>query len=95
MANHAYQTTPTAETPDWRTQAKCAEIGGDLWFADDTFGNHAQLRRAKQICAECPVAAQCLEAGMGERFGVWGGFTTEERNRMRKARAKKRSGDAA
>ena len=43
----------------------------DLWFAD----NPADLERAKELCAECPIRAQCLAAALEqeEPWGVWGG----------------------
>jgi WhiB family transcriptional regulator, redox-sensing transcriptional regulator len=43
----------------------------DLWFAE----NPADLERAKQLCADCPVRRQCLEAALEreEPWGVWGG----------------------
>lgn len=37
------------------------------------------------ICARCPVRGECLEAGMGERYGVWGGLTLEARIGVRGA----------
>ena len=43
----------------------------DLWFAD----NPADLERAKRLCGECPIRAQCLAAALEreEPWGVWGG----------------------
>jgi WhiB family redox-sensing transcriptional regulator len=43
----------------------------DLWFAD----NPADVERAKQLCAECPIREECLAAALerGEPWGVWGG----------------------
>src|SRR6201997_1658139 len=43
----------------------------DLWFAE----NPADLERAKQLCVDCPVRSQCLEAALEreEPWGVWGG----------------------
>ena len=43
----------------------------DLWFAD----NPADLERAKELCAQCPIRAQCLTAALEreEPWGVWGG----------------------
>lgn len=41
---------------------------------------------AKRVCASCPVRDECLEYGMYEPFGVWGGKTINERRRIRAAR---------
>lgn len=43
----------------------------DLWFADDP----ADLERAKQLCGQCPIRAECLAAALlrEEPWGVWGG----------------------
>jgi WhiB family transcriptional regulator, redox-sensing transcriptional regulator len=43
----------------------------DLWFAEDP----ADLERAKELCADCPIRAECLAAALerGEPWGVWGG----------------------
>ena len=47
----------------------------DLWFAD----NPADLERAKELCADCPIRAQCLAAALQreEPWGVWGGQIIE------------------
>jgi WhiB family redox-sensing transcriptional regulator len=39
---------------------------------------------AKAICAGCQVRADCLEAGLEEKYGVWGGTSARERARLRK-----------
>jgi hypothetical protein len=43
---------------------------------------------AKRVCAECPVAAKCLDYALrhGESRGVWGGKTALERRKMRRGR---------
>ena len=43
----------------------------DLWFAESP----ADLERAKQLCGDCPVRAECLAAALAQResCGVWGG----------------------
>ncbi|HET9498822.1 MAG TPA: WhiB family transcriptional regulator [Marmoricola sp.] len=49
----------------------CATDDADLWFSE----RPAELNRAKQLCAGCPVRELCL-AGAHERrepWGVWGG----------------------
>jgi Transcription factor WhiB len=40
--------------------------------------------RAKAICRICPVRMPCLQWAVenGEKNGIWGGMTSEERTRM-------------
>ena len=39
---------------------------------------------AKRICAECPVILECRDYSLQsqEPFGVWGGLTEDERDRV-------------
>jgi WhiB family redox-sensing transcriptional regulator len=50
-------------------------------------GNFARhdVRAAKQFCARCPVADECLNYALrtGERFGVWGGKSERQRRELR------------
>ncbi|MBH1934273.1 WhiB family transcriptional regulator [Streptomyces sp. AV19] len=41
---------------------------------------------AKQVCGRCQVVELCLERAManGERFGIFGGLTAEERRALRR-----------
>jgi WhiB family redox-sensing transcriptional regulator len=43
----------------------------DLWFAE----HPADLERAKELCAGCPVRRACLAGALdrAEPWGVWGG----------------------
>ena len=43
----------------------------DLWFAEDP----RDLERAKELCAQCPLRRECLNAALErqEPWGVWGG----------------------
>ena len=69
---------------DWRDDAAC--LGdperGD-WFATPAEGD--RLERALAVCEERPVAVACLEFALAvdERWGVWGGFTAQERGHGR------------
>lgn len=43
---------------------------------------------AKQVCASCPVQAECLEYAIdaNEIHGVWGGLGQRDRQRLRRER---------
>ena len=49
-----------------------------------TEDQHEQELRAKLTCVrECPFREECLEVGLDEPFGVWGGYSPEERAKLR------------
>jgi hypothetical protein len=43
----------------------------------------AEVAVAKRVCVGCPITAACLELGMDEEYGVWGGLTASERTALR------------
>lgn len=59
----------------WQAEAACRLVDPDLFFPEPGEGFDQQLATAKQVCALCPVNAQCRDyARTGfERHGVWGG----------------------
>lgn len=60
----------------------CSEIDTELFFP--TNGEQAQAEAAKRICKKCPHLAECFEWALNyERFGVWGGTSPRERQRIR------------
>jgi WhiB family redox-sensing transcriptional regulator len=69
----------------WRDHAACSGSSANLFYPvkDD----HAAIRLAKLTCKSCPVAIHCLSAALenGEPDGIWGGYTTEEREIIRVA----------
>lgn len=77
----------------WQDFANCRGADADLFFPE----RGASTRRAKAICAECDVRAECLDFAVetGEKFGIWGGMSERERRRVRKERqiaARRRTG---
>jgi WhiB family transcriptional regulator, redox-sensing transcriptional regulator len=80
----------------WQDRGLCRGENPTLFFGED--GERQAERsiretKAKQVCAGCPVVAECLDGAntRGEKFGVFGGLTPEERvsrrRRMRRANA--------
>ena len=59
--------------------AACTTADPDLFFPED--GDTFSERRAKMLCAGCPVQAACLAGALarGEEYGIFGGLTAEER----------------
>ena len=74
--------TATAHRVDlsWLDDARCREIGGDLWFPDT--GQSAAA--AKRMCRSCPVQPACLAWAVATNpgSGVFGGLTARERRRL-------------
>jgi WhiB family transcriptional regulator, redox-sensing transcriptional regulator len=75
---------PTEEAWSWQTAARCRGEDASIFFHPDGERGRAAKRRqdrAKAICAECSVAAECREYALRyqEPFGVWGGLSEHER----------------
>jgi WhiB family redox-sensing transcriptional regulator len=55
----------SAPTPHWRLAAACQSSDPDLFFPLSSSGPSLdQIARAKEICAECTVRAECLAFAM-------------------------------
>jgi WhiB family redox-sensing transcriptional regulator len=82
---------------DWRPEAACRGLDPELFFSSDDIANRQErLEReaeAKAVCTRCTVRTDCLSYALdaGERYGVWGGLTAQER----RALGRSRSGSAA
>jgi WhiB family transcriptional regulator, redox-sensing transcriptional regulator len=72
------------EPEPWQTHAECRGADPDLFFP--TQGE--ATAPAKAVCAACPVRIDCLEYAMSNRitFGIWGGMSERERQRLRRQR---------
>jgi WhiB family transcriptional regulator, redox-sensing transcriptional regulator len=80
---------------EWRSEAACRGLNPDLFFS--ARGDTSDVRKAKAVCAECPVREPCLEYALdaSESVGTWAGTTPRERQRMRAGRQRVRSGDTS
>lgn len=63
---------------DWTLQAKCRGM------QDALFVDASEQKRARSVCAGCPVRSQCLAEALDNRieWGVWGGMTERERRQL-------------
>ena len=70
--------------PRWQTLAECRGERVEL-FIPDRGGPSA---RAKQMCARCPVKAECLRFALAipDLVGYWAGTNERERRRLRATR---------
>ena len=64
----------TEPNRDWWADARCNDLAGTmsgLFFSEEL----QDIAKAKQVCAKCPVMAECLEGALERRepWGVWGG----------------------
>lgn len=66
---------------EWMDQGLCREIGPDIFVSEDYHNG----RKAKEICARCPVKSDCLSWALQrpEMEGIVGGTTHRERQKMR------------
>ena len=76
---------------DWRDQAACRTEHPELFFPIGTTGPaRRQLGKAKSVCHRCPVTATCLAWALdtGQRYGVWGGLSEDERSELQRRSAR-------
>lgn len=83
---------------DFRFKAQCRDENPDLFFEYKSQGAPKLIRtnkelQAKQICARCPVALECLEYALRteQQYGIWGGKNEKELKQLRRHRARKSS----
>ena len=80
----------------WQSRAVCGGVRAWLFFGPE--GETEQERRirerkAKAVCASCPVRAECLDYALEHyvRCGIWGGLNETERFRERLRRTHRAS----
>ncbi|MGW5990974.1 WhiB family transcriptional regulator [Streptomyces anulatus] len=88
---------PSADLPvntNWRMAAVCREEDPDLFFPIGTTGPAVvQAEEAKAVCRRCPVMERCLQWALesGQDHGVWGATDEEDRRRMKRRAARRRT----
>lgn len=75
------------ENTEWQLKGACRDEDPELFFPVGKMGPALeQIEEAKDICRVCPVREECLDwaTRTGQKFGVWGGTTEDERRTLRK-----------
>lgn len=74
--------------PVWFRDANCrnSEIPSqylEIMFPESNSGHGANhLATARKICLPCPVRYECLQYGLNDEYGVWGGHSPTQRKRI-------------
>lgn len=82
----------------WQDEAACYGMPNVLFFGPEEEKKPAREVRelkAKAVCAGCVVRSECLDFGLGQRGGVFGGMNDEERDAERRRRARRAARAAA
>lgn len=66
--------------PEWQSRAACRGMEPGIFMPER--GEVAKVNLARRICAGCPVRVECLDYGIGERFGIWGGMSGKQRRAL-------------
>ncbi|WP_156756868.1 WhiB family transcriptional regulator [Actinokineospora pegani] len=78
---------PVADEWSWQLEGSCRGADSRVFFHPDAErgpARHAREERAKAICRECPVLAQCREHALAvqEPYGIWGAMGEGERRTL-------------
>ena len=79
---------PKSEQFLWQARAACKGPQAAAFFppsqAERKDERDARERRAKSICASCPVHGPCLQYALNirEPHGIWGGLNEFERKQL-------------
>jgi len=65
---------------DW-AKANCRGLNTEIFYYEesDLKDRGMTFKVIRKICFTCPIRKACLDAGMQEEYGIWGGFTRRER----------------
>lgn len=67
---------------EWQKLALCATTDPEAFFPEKGAGS----KEAKKVCSSCEVKDECLDYAFknDERYGVWGGLSAYEREKLKK-----------
>jgi WhiB family redox-sensing transcriptional regulator len=68
-------------TPSWYEQAACQGVDTNYFYPEVGGTTYSIVQR---ICMGCDVRMECLQAGMSEEHGIWGGLHPDARRRLKR-----------
>ena len=74
---------------NWMERALCKQFSTDFFFPDKGEKGAVQAAKAKAVCSWCPVIDECRDYISAthyryeDDYGIWGGWTPEDRHRIR------------
>lgn len=79
-----YKAYCEGEFPYWKDDAKCKDLGPDVFFPTSEVEEKARV----DFCYDCPVRIDCLEFAVAtdQNVGpsIWGGMTSKQRDRVKR-----------
>ena len=79
----------TSLMPDWHMEAKCREADKSVFFGSSSPDERpaytlSSIRKARAICATCPVFNECITHAIRVRedYGLWAGTTMRQRREL-------------
>jgi len=87
MADLSRLPGPNADLWDWQLHGSCRGEDPEVFFhpeGERGAQRAARISAAKAICAGCPVRVPCASHALAVRepYGIWGGLSEEERERL-------------
>jgi hypothetical protein len=73
-----------ASDEEWRDYSACLRFDPEWWFPVSE--KDSCIPAAKAVCATCPVATRCEQAGAAETFGIWAGVLKRSAEQLRSKR---------
>lgn len=70
------------EREEWQHRGACNGMDPNLFFPS----RGEPMSEIRAVCSTCPVRRECAEAGLMEKWGMWGGTSERERRRIRRDR---------
>ena len=66
----------------------CSQIDPELFFPEDKLDAQQKIKVVRPICQSCEFKNPCLEYALKHKdlYGIWGGFTEQERKSMRRVK---------